>query len=141
LFWEVLVKRNPEVEGVAQRLVEWANQRLPHHEWTSARHVPSWTPYLRRNGAWYLLPRIIADGSIEFRLSVLRKKHPPFDDPAVQRELIGTLNTLPNVSLPDGAIGNYVKLPLAMFAAQPSQEALLGALNWFVDRVHAEVSA
>ena len=57
---------------------------------------------------------------------------PPFDDPALRRELRDRLVRVPRVTIPDASLSRRPSIPLRLLADQVALEPLLAALDWFV---------
>ena len=52
--------------------------------------------------------------------------------------LLERINAIPHVSFDDEAFASNPRLPLAMMQSDAAFDALLGVLNWFVDRAHGD---
>jgi hypothetical protein len=139
-FLADLQEANPSVAPTARRLVDWASREMDEFYLGVNRGRLSWIPQVKTGGKWHHLVRLMSDGTIEFRLGQALKKQ-PFSDTGVGNALLQRVNTIPLVNIPAEALGGTVSLPLAMFGDNEASEALLGCLNWFVDKAHGDGTA
>lgn len=76
---------------------------MPRFTWGKGKVDGSFIPVLDHNGKPHYPLAMYTYGRIEIQFQWLTK--PPFDDMALRRELLGRLNQIPGISLPEEAIG------------------------------------
>ena len=130
---------NPSVAGVARRLVEWAAREMPEPYMSVNRGRLSWIPQISTRSKSYQIVRLMSDGTIEFRFRMALKNR-PLSKPGVGKVLLERVNSIPLVRIPEEALTSTVSLPLAMMSEPAAFDALLAALNWYVDKVHGDGS-
>jgi hypothetical protein len=135
-FAELATKRGPEEARVARDLLEWARVQMPRFTWGKGKVDGSFIPVLDHNGTPHYPLAIYTYGRIEIQFQWLTK--PPFDDMDLRRELLGRLNQIPGVSLPEDVIGRRPSIPLSLLASDPDALAALKAvLDWFCTEVRS----
>jgi alkylated DNA nucleotide flippase Atl1 len=89
-------------------------------------HGPAWSS----RGIWPLVlyPR---SGAVEVVFQHLARR-PPFDDPALRRELRDQLNTINGIDLPESKLALRPSFPLTVLAASSAVDQISRVLEWFV---------
>jgi hypothetical protein len=63
------------------------------------------------------------------------KKYRPFDSDSMRVELLGKLNSIPNVHIPNDGINRRPSIPSSIFAGPKSMNQLIDTLDWLVDKI------
>ena len=82
-------------------------------------------------------------GRLEVQFQNLAREHAfssahPFASEERRRELLGHLNAIPGVSIPEDAIGRRPGIPLSVFVVPGALEQFLEVLDWLVDQLRGE---
>ena len=136
-FFQELEARNSGVEvKVARRILEWAKTNQLLVWWGRGSRTGSFVPCLRHVDALHPLFAVYTYGRVETYFQHYQSR-PPFDSEAKRRELLGRLNTIEGVSIPEDAIARRPSIPLAVFADETRLAKFLKVYEWFVQEIQA----
>jgi hypothetical protein len=131
---ELLAKTDAESVAVAQRLLEWARQRMTMVWWGEGKRSGSFVPVLNAGGQSQYIISVWTYGVVEIGFQWM-KARPPFDDEVKRRELMQRLNAIPGITLPADSIGRRPSFPLAALKEDSSLRQFIEVLDWFVTEV------
>lgn len=137
-FFTNLTERRPleEVEA-ALRMYEWMEEKNLRFSWGSGKVDGSFQGMLDTPGAIHYTFVVVSSGRTEMRFASMRGK-PIFGDRNLRLELLGRINALPGVDLPEDAIERYPSVPLASFTTEDALNAFLGTMDWYVEAILKE---
>lgn len=140
-FFEHMGQRcEPQIVGVAEKLLEWGEATSDHIWWGTGKTLGSFGPVLHAtiNGKsyWYVLVMVRMNGLVEIEFEVIRRR-PPFTNDDKRLELLKRLNEAIGISLPTDAINRYPTIDLAKLTDATALKSFLEALNWAIEQIKA----
>ena len=135
-FQELEVRHSADVVAVAHRLLEWAAANVTRVWWGRGIRSGSFFPVLDHREKGYSTFAVWTYGTVEITFQYYQSC-PPFDAEEKRRELLGRLNAIEGVSIPEDAIARRPSIPLAVFADETRLAKFLRVYKWFLQEVQA----
>ena len=123
------------VDG-ARGILEWSAAHFSRLGWGKGPVEGTVVLAVLHDGSSYSPFYLATSGTIEIYFQGL-KNQPPFDQPGKRLELLGKLNEIPGVDLPENVIERRPRIPLATFANPDALARLFGAFEWFIAEARA----
>lgn len=132
-FFKELKSRSCDEDAmIAKKIFDWANGKVPGIRWGKGKKDGS--ILLDLNGENFCPIAIWTYGKIEIQFQWLMTK-PPFNDEMKRKELLGRLNQIPGVEIPEKAITKRPNIFLSTFKEESSLGLLLETLNWVIQEI------
>jgi CBS domain-containing protein len=135
-FQALAAKRGSEEADVARRILEWAQPKMTQIWWGKGSRSGSFVPVFNHKGRDHQLFAVYTYGTVEIYFYWYTYK-PPFDSEEKRRELLGRLNAIRGVSLPDDAINRRPGIPLAGLTDESALKQFIDAFDWFVQEIRS----
>ncbi len=133
-FFQRLTEERPvEEAAIASAILGWARDRGLKVRWEGDADEAAFVPWIGKASHEYAPIAVSTSGVIEVRLNDLRHTS-VFSEVGAHQELLGRLAGVPMVQENAGADPRVRSCDLT---DAPALEALIGALDWIVDRVQS----
>src|SRR5688572_12709112 len=132
-FFTHLKRRSPEAAEVARRILDWAIEKGLPINWRGA----SFVPVIDYGGAFTHNPiTVIGTSKIpRVRIKFGRMRNRQKFSAKQRLELLGLLNEIPGVKLPNDSIEKFPSIPLTSLTKEGNLEQFLAAIEWSSDQV------
>lgn len=134
LFFRELCQWNPPSLIPAREMLRDTQRRGEGVQWGRGGQSGSYTPTVLRQGVAYQLVSVRTDGTFQLLFARLRKL-PLFEDRTRRLELLGQVNKMRHVYLPDAAIDQRPAMPLALLSDRKANAGFVELMGWFHDTV------
>ena len=135
-FRELEARHGADAAGVARRLLEWAVANVTGVLWGRGIRSGSFVPVLDHREKGYSIFAVWTYGTVEITFQYYQS-WPPFDVEEKRRELLGRLNAIEGVSIPEDAVARRPSIPLAVFADETRLAKFLRVYEWFLQEAQA----
>lgn len=136
-FMQVLAEsKGQNISEVAARILEWGERKGLRFWWGQGIQYGSFFPLLDHNGKSYWTVSVWTYGSIEVQFQMM-KTMPPFDDESRRKQLLGMLNAIPGVNMPEDAITRRPSIKLTTLEDGVAYEQFEAALDWVLEQYMA----
>ncbi len=142
-FAELEKKRGVEEANTARGIYDWANARKLRIWFGQGKQNGSFLPMVdhAKGSDWTI--SVWTSGSIEVQFRHLARdegkdtQH-PFATAESRLELLGRLNAVPGIDIPDNAIARRPNVPIAALVAPQALQQFLEVLDWLVAELRGE---
>jgi len=134
-FFQVLKEASPAVANIARKILDWSKQNFSKIDWPGASFVP-----MLEYDSHVFSPidvRKAKSGRVKVRFGHIMNRNPPFASDDKRLDLLGRLNKIPGVSLPQDSIDRYPSIPLSALANPKALEQFLEVIAWTIEEVKA----
>ena len=135
-FRELEARHGADAAGVARRLLEWAVANVTRVLWGRGIRSGSFVPVLDHREKGYSIFAVWTYGTVEITFQYYQS-WPPFDVEEKRRELLGRLNAIEGVSIPEDAVARRPSIPLAVFADETRLANFLRVYEWILQEAQA----
>lgn len=139
-FQELQTTQGPEAVRVARQILQWARRRVTRVWWGEGVKTGTMIPVVRHGEQDYQLLAIYSYGKVEIYFQFLKAK-PPFDSTEKRLELLGKLNAIEGIWLPEDAITKRPSIPLATLAEGAALDQFLKVLDWACEQIRSQRSS
>lgn len=133
-FKELETKHGAIVADIAKRILEWTRPRSTRVWWGKGSIVGSFVPIVNHKGIDHQLFAIWTYGSIEVYFQWYSTKA-PFISEENRLVLLGKLNAIEGISLPDDSISRRPSIPLKAFQNATALDQFLEVYDWFIVQI------
>jgi hypothetical protein len=133
-------RHGSDVAQVAQRILEWAQDRKLRVWWGQGSRDGSFFPMLDHEGAPHWSIAVWTYGRVEILFQMLKTK-PPFMEESKRLEFLHRLNQIPGVAIPESAIGRRPSLPLSALGAEATRAQFLAVIDWVLEETKGSWAA
>ncbi|HEY0016519.1 MAG TPA: hypothetical protein VGC13_09385 [Longimicrobium sp.] len=116
---------------VADRILEWARERMPDFWYGRGTMDGSIIPRLYVNGRRYLFFTLYSYGSIELAPQWM-KPMPGFETDERRREFLERINAIPGVSVPVDAIARRPSSQMLLLQSDEARRAFFDVMEWAI---------
>ena len=139
-FFETLADRVPDSEvRAAKGIYEWVAKKQLRVWWGRGTVDGSFGAMLDTPESYHFTFVVQTPGRVQVQFAPMRNR-PVFDDLALRLDLLGRLNDLGGVDLPEDAVERYPSVPLSTLAVDGGLEKFLDAMDWYVDTIRSAVA-
>jgi hypothetical protein len=135
-FLAEVERRVPNAPAIVRRVLEWARAHNLRLWWGRGNIDGSLFPVLGHRGKDYTFIAFWTSGLVQVQFGQMLRKA-PFHGESLRREFQQRLNRIPDVSIPDTKLSVYPGFSMAVLAKPSALDALLAALDWYLERVRA----
>lgn len=135
-FFKELAEKYPNCVDPARKILQWAkdHKEINRIYWGEGGKTGSFVPIVEYAGKSHQLFAVYTYGTLELYFYWYQYK-PQFASVAKRKELLGQLNMIEGVKIPEDAIGKRPNISLDVFNNPQSLQVLLTAFNWFIKEI------
>jgi len=123
----------------ARELFDWAKKNNLNADWGRGKVDGSFIPVLVVGDRPYYSIVVYTYGRVEVQFQHMNR--PPFDDHELRREMLGRLNAIPSVSIPNDAITKRPSIELARLGQDAAMlQSFESVLDWFCEKARSASS-
>jgi hypothetical protein len=128
-------RRGAAEADVARKLIKWSQRSAVN--WGKGVNDGSFAPVFEFGSAYPFIPfRVYTYGSVEILFNrMVNRDSAPFDQQRRRLELLGRLNAIPSVSVPEDAITRRPPILLADLVNPSSFDSFIQTIEWAVQEV------
>jgi hypothetical protein len=135
LLADLLDRKGPQQEQVAQRLIDWSRTLFPRLWFGSGRIYGSVSPILDHAGREYWAFSLNTTGQVTIPFRQLATR-PPFEDDAKLREYLDRLNRISGLNFGEDALeGMWPGFSLQLLEPHDDFEHFKAAVQWVVHQI------
>lgn len=124
-------KKGDTAVVAAERVLEWARERMPDFFYGRGTMDGSIVPRLWIEGRRYLFFSVYSSGVIELSPQWM-KTMPGFEPDERRREFLERINRIPGVSVPVDAIARRPSFPVTLLQSDEARHAFFEAMEWAI---------
>lgn len=117
--------------AVADRILEWARERMPDFFYGRGTVDGSIVPRLWIDGRRYLFFTVYSYGVIELSPQWMKAMR-GFEPDERRREFLERINRIPGVSVPMDAIARRPSFPITLLESQEARQAFFDVIDWAI---------
>jgi hypothetical protein len=119
-----------EEAKIARQIIDWAESKSLWIQWGKGAVEGTYYPMLNHEGKANKIFGVFSTGRIEIDF-----RHHPFENEAQKVELLGRLNSIPGVSMPDKAIETWSSFPLSTLKEASSLKHFFEISEWVIEEI------
>lgn len=135
-FQELGERHGAEAVAVATRILEWARARADRLWWGRGSKSGSYVPVLNHKQRDHQLFAVWTYGMVELYFYWYQFK-PPFKSEELRRELLGRLNAIEGIALPDEAINRRPSIGMSALKDETALNEFLEVFDWVAQEIVA----
>jgi len=128
--------RGADEADIARKILEWARSRMTRVWWGRGSRSGSFVPVLNHKGRDHQLFAVWTYGTVEIYFYWYQYKS-PFDSEGKRQQLLGRLNAIEGISLPDEAIVKRPGIPLSVLQNEAALKQFLEVFDWIVREIQS----
>jgi hypothetical protein len=128
--------KGAELCRATRRILDWCRNRGLRVWWGRGAKMGSFVAVLDWKEKGYQMFAAWSYGAVEIYFQWLLRK-PPFDAEGKRRELLGKLNQIPGVNLPEDSITRRPSINGGALVQEDSMKAFLEAMDWVIREIKA----
>jgi len=129
-FNELAARNNPPCVKVARGILDWIRPKVTYVWWGKGKTNGSFVPVLRHAGTSHQLLAAWTYARVEIQFQWYRT---PFDSQGKRLELLGRLNEIPGVSLPEDSISKRPSIPMDLLSNDEALAQFKSIFEWFIE--------
>jgi len=133
-FAELAARNDPECVKVARDILDWIRPRVTYIWWGKGQRSGSFIPVFRHGETGHQLFAVWTYARVELQFQWCMTK-PPFDAEGKRLELLGKLNDIPGVSLPEDSISKRPAIPMDALKNAEALDRFKAIFEWYIDQI------
>lgn len=136
-FMEEMERVNPDVLGIAKKILQWAKDNGIPIQWGTGRTLAGMNLVLRHLDSKYFIGTVDTDQRMKGRVWVswtILRRRPPFNDEDRMSELLGRMDKIPGANVPSNPRNNPT-FPLDLLKEEHALTHYLDTLEWIVQMI------
>jgi len=133
-FQELEGRQGSQAIEVARKIYKWARIGPTRIAWGKGKQTGAFVPFLKHKGRRHQVCVVGTQGEVGVYFYRYRRK-PPFDSADKRLELLGRLNAIAGLSLPEDVIDGHAGIRLVDLRDQASLEQLLKVFDWVIQEI------
>ena len=140
-FFSDLAERRGKGQAAAARaILDWAQRNSIRIWWGKGQQYGSFMPMFDYRGVTYWTLGVGTQGRVIIQFGMM-KARPPFDNEDRRKELLGRLNAIPGVAVPEDGINRYPSIPLAVLDNENSLEQFIEVFQRVIDEIRSSADS
>ena len=131
-FSDLESRRGKDQAATARAVLDWARNHSLRIWWGKGRHYGTFMPMFDYQGGEYWTLSVGTDGRVTIQFGMMRTR-PPFDSDDRRKELLGRLNAIPGVAIPEDGINRYPSIQLSVLGNDKSLGQFVEVFQWMID--------
>jgi hypothetical protein len=133
-FTELAARNGQDCARIARDILDWIRPKATYIWWGKGQRSGSFIPVLRHGGTGYQFFAVWTYARVEIQFQWCMTK-PPFDAEEKRLELLGKLNEIPGVSLPEDCISRRPAIPMEVLKNTEALERFKATFEWYIEQV------
>lgn len=133
-------KTGPDEIRIVKEILKWSEKKHLRVWWGKGRKMGSFLPLIDVANQWYPLFSVWTYGAIEIQFQTI-KNRPPFSDLSKRKDLLLSLNRIPQIDIPESAVNKRPSFSISMLKKEESLNQFFTIWEKYISEIRGIVNA